>query len=70
VAVDRDIRRMAEYLIARHGAAAAHVTQERIDELARKSEHRACGVWKEIAAAIEEIQKQHAGEKPRRDDNG
>jgi hypothetical protein len=68
--VDRDIRRMAEYMIAKHGAAAAHVTQERVDELERRGDHRACAVWQEIAAAIEKIQKQHAGEKPRWDDNG
>jgi prefoldin subunit 5 len=60
---------MAEYLIAKHGAAATRVARDRIDELKRNADHRASAVWQEIAATIEQLQQEHAGDKPARDDD-
>jgi hypothetical protein len=55
VAVDRDIERMARYLIAQHGARAADVARERARNLEDSGDTGAAAVWREIADAIKEI---------------
>jgi phosphohistidine phosphatase SixA len=57
VAIDRDIERMARYLIARHGAAAAQVAQDRVRELDIAGDKGAAAVWREIAEAVKTLQK-------------
>jgi hypothetical protein len=52
LAIDRDIERMARYLIEQHGAAAAKVADARARELESSGDHGAAAVWKEIAEAV------------------
>ncbi|HZT50766.1 MAG TPA: hypothetical protein VFA22_02475 [Stellaceae bacterium] len=54
---DTAIWRAANLLLAEHGQDAVVIVAQRLDELLQRGDTKAEGVWRSIAAAIEELRR-------------
>ena len=61
---DIDIWRSANVMVKRYGEDAALEAAKRADELLEAGDMDGCAVWKQIVAAVEDLQRQapHANE--------
>jgi hypothetical protein len=54
---DTEIWRAAHMLIAEHGQDAVVIVAQRLDELLQRGDAKGEGVWRSIAAAIDELRR-------------